>query len=59
MVEQEVLGVGWVGGGLDEKQLPHDGGVWMGILALLCSRPGLCRRPGYGGDAGKMGGGAL
>lgn len=49
-------------GGLDEKQLPQDGGVWMGVserrggewgggpgphFAILpCSRPGLCWRPG-------------
>lgn len=53
------------GGGLDEKQLPQDGGVWMGVLGgmwggggsrphfaiLLCSRPGLCWRPGGAGGS--------
>lgn len=65
VVVLEVWGLGE--GGLDEKQLPQDGRVWsenfflffffLGVtsaMALLCSRPGLCSKPGtaffLGGD---------
>lgn len=56
-----------VGGRLDEKQLAQNGRVWVGVLEakvggwrgvpgphfaiLLCSRPGLCWRPGGAGGS--------